>query len=120
MPIVRVRRDKTIDWQVDAFSNPDPREASQQEGIGIQAVCTAQFFLKSLIVFRRQRPGEILGTNRKIFADNQARLEGMALVGQVIEQTAKAEQALLARMVAYRRTQLAKPAEPAQHMGIAA
>jgi len=44
----------------------------------------------------------------------------MALGGQVVEQAAKTEQALLARMVAYRRTQLAKPAEPAQHMGIAA
>ena len=43
----------------------------------------------------------------------------MTLEGQVIEQPAKTDQALLTRMVADRRTQLAKPAEPAQHMGIA-
>ena len=51
---------QTIEWQVDAFSNADPGEASQQESIGIQVVCTAQFLLESLIIFRRQRPGEIL------------------------------------------------------------
>jgi hypothetical protein len=62
-PLFRRDVTQTIEWQVDAFSNPDPRETSQQEGIGIQAICTVQFFLKSLIVFRRQRPGEILGTN---------------------------------------------------------
>ena len=44
----------------------------------------------------------------------------MALGGQVVEQAAKTEQALLTRMIADRRTQLAKPAEPAQHMRIAA
>ncbi len=44
----------------------------------------------------------------------------MALGRQVVEQAAKAEQALLAGMVAYWRTQFAKPAEPAQHVGIAA
>ena len=44
----------------------------------------------------------------------------MALSGQIVEQTAKAEQTLLAGVVADRRTQFAKPAEPAQHMGIAA
>ena len=102
---------------MDAFSNSNTRDTSQQEGIGIQAVGTTQFFLQSLIVFRRQRPGEILGTNRKVFADDQARLEAMALGGQVIEQTAKTEQELLTRMVAYRRTQVAKPAEPASMWG---
>jgi hypothetical protein len=95
---------QTVDWQVDAFSDPDPRDASQQEGIGIQVVCTAQFLLQSLIVFRRQRPGKILRTNREIFADDKAWLEAMPLGSQVVEQAAKTEQALLARMVAHRRT----------------
>jgi len=44
----------------------------------------------------------------------------MTLEGQVLEQAAKTEQALLTGMVADRRAQLANPAEPAQHMGIAA
>ena len=44
----------------------------------------------------------------------------MALGGQIIEQAAKAEETLLARVVANRRAQFAKPAKPTQHMGIAA
>lgn len=43
----------------------------------------------------------------------------MALGGQVVEQTAKAEETLLACVVANRRAQFAKPAKPTQHMGIA-
>jgi hypothetical protein len=75
--------------------------------------------LKSSIIFRRQRSGEIFRTCRKVLAEDQAGLERMTLKGQVIEQPAKTEQALLTRMVAHRRPQLAKPTEPAQHMGIA-
>ena len=56
----------------------------------------------------------------KVFAEDKTRLDRMALEGQVIEQPAKTEQALLAGMVTHRRPQLAKPAEPAQHVGIAA
>lgn len=46
-------------------------------------------------------------------------LEGMALSGQIVEQSAKAEQTLLASMVANRGAQFAKPAKPTQHVGIA-
>jgi hypothetical protein len=110
---------KTIKREVDAFSDADSRETSQQEGIGIKGVGAAQFFLKSSIIFRRQRSGKIFRTRRKVLAEDKAGLERMTLKGQVIEQPAKAEQALLSRMVAHRGAQLAKPAEPAQHMGIA-
>jgi hypothetical protein len=43
----------------------------------------------------------------------------MALGGQVIEQTTETQEALLALVVADRGTQLAKPPEPAHHVGIA-
>jgi len=75
---------ETIQGQVDALSNADPGEASQQESIRIQVVGAAQFLLKSLIIFRRQRPREILGTNRKIFTDNETGRKGMTLEGQII------------------------------------
>jgi hypothetical protein len=97
----------TIEWQVDAFSNADSGDASQQESIGIQVVGAAQFLLKPLIIFRRQRSGEILRTNGKIFANNETGVEKMALDGQIIEQAAKAEQMLLAGVVAQRRILLA-------------
>ncbi len=69
-PLLGSDMTQTIDWQVDAFSNPDSCDTGQQQGIGIQGVCTAQFLLKPSIVFRRQRPGQVLGTNGKIFADD--------------------------------------------------
>jgi hypothetical protein len=98
---------QTIEWQVDALSNADPGAASQQESIGIQVVCAAQFLLESLIVFRRQRPGEILGANRKILADNETGLEGMALEGQIVKQAPKTEQMLFAGVVAQGRILIA-------------
>jgi hypothetical protein len=85
---------QTIERQVDALSNADPGEASQQESIRIQVVGAAQFLLQSSIIFGRQRPGEILGTNRKIFADDETRLDGMALQGQILQQAPKTEQML--------------------------
>ena len=42
----------------------------------------------------------------------------MALGGQVVEQTTKAEETLLASVAANRRAQFAKPAKPTQPMGI--
>src|SRR5260370_10256691 len=96
----------TIEWQVDAFSNADSGDASQQESIGIQAIGAAQFLLQPFIIFRRQRPGEILWTNGKIFANNETGVEGMALDGQIIKQPAKAQQILLAGMGSWRRRRL--------------
>jgi hypothetical protein len=75
--------------------------------------------LQPSVVIWRQRPGQILGTNREISADDETGLDAMALGSQVVEQTAKAEETLLASVVANRRAQFAKPAKPTQHMGIA-
>src|SRR5580700_7894704 len=36
----------TIEWQLDAFSNADSSDTSQQESSGIEVVCSAQFLLK--------------------------------------------------------------------------
>jgi hypothetical protein len=51
----------TIEWQLDAFSNADSSDTSQQESIGIEVVCSAQFLLKLEIrsgrAFRRSVRG---------------------------------------------------------------
>jgi len=104
---------------VDTLSNADPGDASQQEGIGIKVVCPVQFLLESLIIFRRQRPGEILRANRKISLDNETGVEGMPLEGQSSQQAPKTEQIRFAGGVAQGRILIAEPTEPAQHMGIA-
>ena len=57
---------------------------------------------------------------RKVLWEDKTRLDRMSLEGQVIKQSAKTKQPLVAGMVTHRWTQLAKPAEPAQHVRIAA
>jgi len=47
-----------------------------------------------LVIFGRQRPGKVLGTNRKIFVENETWPEGMALQGQIVQQAPKTEQML--------------------------
>jgi hypothetical protein len=97
----------TIEWQVDAFSNADAGDASQQERIGIEVVCAAQFLLKPFIIFRRQRPRKILWTDGEIVSNNKTRVDGMALKSQIIKQAPKTEQILFAGVVAQRRILIA-------------
>jgi hypothetical protein len=92
---------------VGAFSNADSSDASQQESIGIEVVCSAQFLLKPFIIFRRQRPWKILWTNGEIGMNNKTRVDGMALKGQIIKQAPKTEQILLASVVAQGRILIA-------------
>jgi hypothetical protein len=47
-----------------------------------------------LVIFGRQRPGKVLGTNRKILAENKTGPEGMTLQGQIVQQAPKTEQML--------------------------
>ena len=71
----------TVQCQVDAFSDTDTSDSHQEQRIGVQIVGTTQFRLQASIVFRRQRPGEIFGANREVFADDEAGMDGMALGG---------------------------------------
>jgi hypothetical protein len=61
-PLFGPRMMFTIEWQVDVFPNSDSSDASQQESIRIEVVCSAQFLLKPFIIFRRLRPRKILWT----------------------------------------------------------
>jgi hypothetical protein len=71
----------TVQRQVDAFSDTDTGDSHQEQRIGVHIVGTTQFRLQASIVFRRQRPGEIFGTNREVFADDEAGMDGVALGG---------------------------------------
>src|SRR4051794_39422410 len=102
---------------MDALSDANPGETSQQESIGIQAVGASQLFLESAVILRRQSSGQILWPYRKILALDETGLKLVAVSGQIIEQTTKAEQALLASMIA--DAEAGKPAKPAKHMRIA-
>jgi hypothetical protein len=60
-----------------------------------------------LIIFRRQRPGKIWGTNRKIFAENEAGSERMTLEGQILQPAPKTAQMLFPGGVAQGRILIA-------------
>jgi hypothetical protein len=69
---------------VDTFSDADSGKASQQEGIGIKIIFTAQFVLEAMIIFRGQRSGEVFREFREIFGNNETRLELVALSGLIV------------------------------------
>ena len=57
---------------------------------------------------------------RKILGEDQPGLQGRALGGQVVEQAAETDQVYAARAIGQGRVFLAKAAEPAEQMGVAA
>jgi hypothetical protein len=73
-----------------------------------------------LIVLRREWPGQILGPRREVLAVNQVRLDGVAIGGEIVQQTAKAKQVICAGFIAQGRSLLTHPAEPAEQVGLAA
>ena len=81
-PLVGSDLSSAIERQVDAFTNADSSDASEQESIGIQGVCPAQFLLESSVIFRRQGSGKILRARRKIRANNETGWDEMALGGR--------------------------------------
>jgi len=83
-PLFRSDVTQTVEWQVDTFSDADSSKASQQEGIGIWIIFAAQFVLEAMIIFRGQRSGEVFRECRKIFGNNEAGLELVALSCQIV------------------------------------
>lgn len=118
-PLVPSDLAQTIQRQIDTFADADSRGASERQSIGGQVVCTTQFPLQELIVLRGKRSGQIMRMRREVLAANQAGLDGVAVGGQIVEQTAETEEEILAGLVAQRRILFAQLAEPGEQMGIA-
>jgi len=76
--------------------------------------------LEPLIVLRGKRLGQVLGARREIFSADQPGRKGMAIVGQVLEQTAEAEEVIRAGFVTQGGILLAEATEPTQPMRAAA
>jgi hypothetical protein len=77
-------------------------------------------FLEPLILFRGERLGKVLGLWWEIIGENEARLEGATIAGEVVEQTTETEHILLASLIGQGAMLFAQAAEPAEQMGIAA
>jgi len=76
--------------------------------------------LQSLIVFQGKRFGQPSIPRGEVLAANQAGLDGVAVGGQILQQTADVDQVLSAGLVAQWRILFAQATKPAQQMRIAA
>jgi hypothetical protein len=76
--------------------------------------------LQPLILFWGKGSGKIMRLRWEVLWEDQAGLEGIAVVGEVQEQAPEAEQINLPSMIGQRRSLLAKATEPAEQVGIAA
>jgi len=119
-PLVITQRPKTVQGEMDAFSETDPSETDQQQRIGVQAVSSPEFLLQQLIVLRGEWSGKVMLPRGKILGENQSGWQGMAVVGQVVEQAAELDEVSPASGIGQRGIILcAKTAEPTEQMGIA-
>jgi hypothetical protein len=75
--------------------------------------------LEAQILFRGERSGQVMVANRKVFAANEVRRNGITAVAYIAQQATEQGQTFLARSIAQRRPSLAKRAEPTQQMRIA-
>src|SRR5229473_3025120 len=82
---------QAIQRKIDTLADADSGGADEQQSVGRQIVDVAEFLIQPLIVLRGKRLGQITGRGRKILSANEAGLEGMAVVDQVLKQTAKHE-----------------------------
>jgi hypothetical protein len=82
---------QAIQRKIDTLADADSGGADEQQSVGMQIVDVAELLIQPLIVFRGKRLGQITGRGRKIRSMNEAGLEGMAVVDQVLKQTAEHE-----------------------------
>jgi len=97
---------------MDAFADADSCGAGKEEGITEQVVGSTQFLLEALIVLWGERSGQVTGSGREILATNEIRLKGMAVDGQVLQQSSEAIQGIGAGFGTSGWLLFAQPAEP--------
>jgi hypothetical protein len=84
-PLILSQGAQTIQCEVDAFADADSRGTCEQQRIRWQVIDAAELLLEPLVLFRGERSGKILRLRRKILGDDQPGLDGMAVVGKVLE-----------------------------------
>jgi hypothetical protein len=119
-PFVQRQLAETVDGRIDTFADADSCRPGEQHGIGKQIVGSAQFLLQQLIIWLRQRSGQRPRSCRQVLDANEVWSDGMAVGGQILEQTAEVEQIADACFVAQGWIFFAQAAEPAEQMGITA
>jgi hypothetical protein len=111
---------QAIQRQMNAFTDADSGDADKQECIGVEIIGPAQLLLHELILLQGKRSGKIAGLWREVFSTNEIGLNGVPVGSQIVQQTAEDSQAIDTGFVAQRWLPFIQPAEPAEHMRIAA
>jgi hypothetical protein len=111
---------QAIEGKIDSLADANSGSADEQQGVGHQVIGVAELLLQPSIVLRGKWFGQIVIWGRKILSTNEIVVKRMAIVGQVMEQTAKPDEVKPTDGIAQRRIMFTKEAEPAQEMGIAA
>ena len=98
-----------------------PADAAELcERIRRQIIDSPQFLLQELVIVEGKRSGQVVRLRREVFAPDEARLNGMAVDGEVVQQTSEIMQIADASLVGQGRWSLAQRTEPVEEMGIAA
>jgi len=71
-----------------------------------------------LVLLEGEGSGQIAGLGREVFSTNEIGLNRVAVEGEIVQQAAETKEVIAASFVAQRL--FTKPAEPAEHMRIAA
>jgi|SRR5580700_962100 hypothetical protein len=119
-PLLVAYRAQAIQREIDTLADAHPGGPREQQGLGAQVIAALEFFLEPLVFFGGKRSRQNLWQRREVLATNESGLEGMAVVGAVVQQAAQAKEVIAAGFVGQRRILLDEGLEPTQQMGIAA
>jgi len=86
-PLLVAYRAQAIQREIDTLADAQPGGTREQQGLGAQVIATLEFFLEPLVFFGGKRSRQNLWQRREVLATNESGLEGMAVVGAVVQQT---------------------------------
>ena len=119
-PLVWAQVPQAVQGQIEAFADADSSGAGEQERIGSQIVGSSQFLLQELILLQREGTGQIVRLGREILTTNEVGGKGVAVGGQILQQSPEKNEVFNATYVAQGRLFFAQPTEPTEEMRIAA
>ena len=119
-PLVGCNLPQAVQRQIAAFADADSCSPDEPERIRVEIIGSEQFLLEELILLRGERSGQIAWLGREVFSANEIGWKGVAVGGQIVQQSAETNEVIIARVVAPGRLLFTEPAEPTEQMRIAA
>jgi hypothetical protein len=89
-PLLVAYNTQTIHGEVDTLPDAQPGGTSEQQRLGAQVIAALEFFLEPQIIFGGKRSRQNEWQRWEVLAANESGLEGIAVVGKVVQQAAQA------------------------------